>query len=81
MAFLPYSEEQILDRIRFENPWWVTGTVEEYYTSMPRRLYFDLFMPLVTETGVRRAVVLMGPRRVGKTVMMYHAVQNLLEMK
>ena len=79
MALLPYSEEQVLDRLRFENPWWVTGAVEDYYTSMQRRLYFDLFMPLVTETGVRRAVVLMGPRRVGKTVMMYHAVQNLLE--
>jgi predicted AAA+ superfamily ATPase len=79
MALLPYSEEQILDRLRFENPWWVTGAAEDYYTSMQRRLYFDLFMPLVTETGVRRAVVLMGPRRVGKTVMMYHAVQNLLE--
>jgi len=81
MALLPYSEEQILDRLRFENPWWVTGAVEDYYTSMQRRLYFDLFMPLVTETDVRRAVVLMGPRRVGKTVMMYHAIQNLLENK
>lgn len=36
-------------------------------------------MPLVTETGVRRSVVLIRPQRVGKTVMMYHAVQNLLE--
>ena len=79
MALLPYSEEQVLDRLRFENPWWVTGTVEEYYTSMQRRLYFDLFMPLVTGTDIRRAVVLMGPRRVGKTVMLYHAVQHLLE--
>jgi predicted AAA+ superfamily ATPase len=79
MALLPYSEEQVLDRLRFENPWWATGAVEEYYTSMQRRLYFDLFMPLVTETDVRRAVVLMGPRRVGKTVMMYHAVHHLLE--
>lgn len=81
MVLLPYSEEQILDRLRFENPWWVTGNVEEFYTSMQRRLYFDLFMPLITETDVRRAVVLMGPRRVGKTVMMYHAVQELLENK
>ncbi|MBU6157723.1 MAG: ATP-binding protein [Bacteroidetes bacterium] len=79
MSLLPYSEEQVLDRLRFENPWWATGAVEDYYTSMQRRLYFDLFMPLVQETSVRRAVVLMGPRRVGKTVMLYHAVQHLLE--
>jgi uncharacterized protein len=79
MALLPYSEEQVLDRLRFENPWWTTGAVEDYYTSMQRRLYFDLFMPLVLETSVKRAVVLMGPRRVGKTVMIFHAVQGLLE--
>ncbi|MBU6325417.1 MAG: AAA family ATPase, partial [Bacteroidetes bacterium] len=81
MTLLPYSEEQILARLRFENPWWISGCVEEYYTSMQRRLYFDLFMPLVTDTDVRRAVVLMGPRRVGKTVMLYHAVQHLLEQE
>lgn len=79
MALLPYSEEQVIDRLRFENPWWVTGSIEEYYNSMLRRLYFKLFMPLVAETSIRRAVVLMGPRRVGKTVMLYHAVQSLLE--
>jgi predicted AAA+ superfamily ATPase len=79
MVLLPYSEEQISDRLRFENPWWVSGEVEEYYTSMQRRLYYDLFMPLVTETDVRRAIVLMGPRRVGKTVMLYHTIQGLLE--
>ncbi len=79
MALLPYSEEQILDRLRFENPWWVSGKVEEFYTLMERRLYFDLFMPLVIETNIRRAVVLMGPRRVGKTVMIYHTIQGLLD--
>lgn len=79
MNLLPYSEDQILDRLRFENPWWVNGQIEEYYASMQKRLYFELFAPLVTETEVKRAVVLMGPRRVGKTVMMYHSVQHLLQ--
>lgn len=79
MALLPYSEEQILERLRFENPWWVSGVVEEYYTSMQRRLYFDLFIPLVLETEIRRAIVLMGSRRVGKTVMLYHTIQCLLD--
>lgn len=81
MTLLPFSEEQVLDRLRFENPWWVSGSVEEYYNAMQRRQYFELFMPLVRESEVNRAVVLMGPRRVGKTVMIYHAIQNLLESK
>ena len=75
-----FSDEQIIERMWFENPWWVNGRIEDYYSEMNRRLYFDLFNPLVTDTSIRRAVVLMGPRRVGKTVMMYHSVQSLLNM-
>tara|TARA_R110000868_G_scaffold410920_1_gene700922 strand:- start:65906 stop:66070 length:165 start_codon:yes stop_codon:yes gene_type:complete len=30
---------------------------------MPRRLYFELFKPLVKERDMRRAVVLMGPTK------------------
>lgn len=73
------AKKQVLDRIRFENPWWVDGGIEEDYHQMPRRLYFDLFKPLVYERDVRRAIVLMGPRRVGKTVMLYHLVQDMIE--
>jgi uncharacterized protein len=40
---------------------------------------FDLFFPFVKEKSIRRALVLMGPRRVGKTVMLFHSIQQLLE--
>lgn len=73
------SKKQVLDRIRFENPWWIDGKIEDDYQQMPRRLYFELFKPLVYERDIRRAVVLMGPRRVGKTVMLYHMVQDMIE--
>ncbi len=73
------SKNQVLDRIKFENPWWVEGTIEEEFNRMPRRLYFDLFKPLAYEREVRRAVVLMGPRRVGKTVMLFHLVNDLIK--
>lgn len=79
MALIPLSEEQVLDRLRQENPWWATGRVDEDYTKMQRRLYFDLFYPLVQDISIRRAVILMGPRRVGKTVMIYHTINALLE--
>ncbi len=75
----PISENLIIDRLKFENPWWTSSSVEEDYAEKKPRLYFDLFQPLVEETDVRRAVVLMGPRRVGKTVMMQHAIGRLLE--
>ena len=44
------SKEQILNRIRFENPWWIEGEIEAEYNEMPRRLYFNLFKPLVKES-------------------------------
>jgi predicted AAA+ superfamily ATPase len=73
--------ERIIERLHYENPWWVTKEVPTSYQEMSRRLYFQLFYPFVRQTEVRRAVVLMGPRRVGKTVMMYHAIQQLLDDK
>jgi uncharacterized protein len=74
-----FSKEQILDRIKFENPWWQTSKIDPYYSQMKRREYFKIFCPLVNEKTIKRAVVLMGPRRVGKTVLLYHTIQNLME--
>lgn len=71
--------EKIIERIRYENPWWLSKIIPDTYSSMSKRLYFDLFYPFVREREVRRAVVLMGPRRVGKTVMMFHAIHALLD--
>jgi predicted AAA+ superfamily ATPase len=79
MPLLSIAEDQILDRLRFENPWWGSGKVEDFYQDLPRRLYFDLFKPLLAESSVRRAIVLMGPRRVGKTVLMIQSIKALLD--
>ena len=68
-----------IERLQYENPWWASGNVQQTYQDMSKRLYFDLFYPFVKETDIKRAVVLMGPRRVGKTVMMYHTIQELIK--
>jgi hypothetical protein len=70
--------EKIVERLRYENPWWLTKQIPDTYSSMAKRLYFDLFFPFVKEKNVRRALVLMGPRRVGKTVMLFHSIDELL---
>lgn len=70
--------EKIIERLRYENPWWVNKQIPEVYSTMAKRLYFSLFYPFVIEKNVRRALVLMGPRRVGKTVMLFHSIQQLL---
>jgi predicted AAA+ superfamily ATPase len=73
--------EKIIERLRYENPWWITKEIPSLYKEMSKRLYFELFYPFVTETKIRRAVVLMGPRRVGKTVMMFHTIDQLIQEK
>jgi len=71
--------EQVLQRIRTENPWWTAPhRIDEFYADMSRREYFHLFARLVEETSVRRAILLMGPRRVGKTVLVHHMIQKLI---
>ncbi len=45
---------------------------------MTPRLYLNVFFPLVRTDDIRRAVILMGSRRVGKTVLMYHTIQRLI---
>lgn len=72
-------QDKIIERLRYENPWWVTKVVPEIYKSMSRRLYFSLFYPNVVERDINRAVVLLGPRRVGKTVMMFHTIDQLIQ--
>ncbi len=79
MSLFEITEQEVIERIKFENPWWITKKIDRFYDSMKRRLYFSVFYPLVSRSKVKRAVVLMGPRRVGKTVMIFHTIQMLIE--
>ena len=78
---IKFSERQVLNRINFENPWWDTGKIDSYYYNMKKREYFNLLFPLVKERGIKRALILMGPRRVGKTVLLYQSIQELINEK
>ena len=75
---IKFSEQQVLDRIQFENPWWDNREIDAYYHDMKKREYFNLLFPLVKERGIKRALILMGPRRVGKTVLLYQSIQELI---
>jgi hypothetical protein len=72
-------EIDIKKRLSFDNPWWETGQIPERFRSWPRRAYFEGLWRLFKESSVRRAVVVMGPRRVGKTVMLTQTIQRLID--
>ena len=76
---LQIPPHEVQRRLALDNPWWRAGHgVDSEEAAWPRRAYFDQFSRLVRKTAVRRAVVLIGPRRVGKTVMLKHLVAALL---
>ena len=79
MEYTELLEKQIIGRLRVDNPWWVSNAIPDYYKQMTPRLYLDIFYPLVKNNDIQRALILMGPRRVGKTVMLFHTVQRLIE--
>lgn len=77
---LEIAKNDIISRLRFDNPWWDAGKTGKIpYEEAPRRKYFAPFSQNILDTSVRRAIVLMGPRRVGKTVMVYHSARMLLD--
>lgn len=78
MEYTPWLEKQIKGRMKVENPWWNDGQVPKDYHDMSPRKYINIFYPLVKSLEPRRALILMGPRRVGKTVIMHHSMQQLI---
>ena len=78
MYYNELIEKQVVGRLRVDNPWWTENEIASYYAEMHPRLYLDIFYPLVTGLDIQRAIILMGPRRVGKTVMLYHTIQRLI---
>ena len=76
---LGISKEDLVRNLIEDNPWWLdpTRNLAAGYTKY--RAYFCAFQDLVSLWGVRRSVVLMGPRRVGKTVMLFQLIQSLIE--
>ncbi|MCB9235408.1 MAG: ATP-binding protein [Bacteroidia bacterium] len=75
---MAFDQATLQRRIKSDHSWWTNGRIP-FYADYRKRRYFNSFFNLVREMMPHRAVVLMGPRRIGKTVMMYQAIQDLLQ--
>jgi predicted AAA+ superfamily ATPase len=73
------SLEQVARKIKEENPWWETGKSNSKWQKLRPRPYLNGLYSLVAKSQVQRAVILMGPRRVGKTVLIDHLIARLLQ--
>ena len=65
----PFAESDVQARVERDNPWWNDPAAIPAESAYPRRVYFAPFKSLALNFNIRRATVLLGPRRVGKTVM------------
>lgn len=75
---LEVTDIDIKKRMRFDNPWWDDETIVPSEFKQ-RRMYFDPLYQIVTDHSLRRAAVVMGPRRVGKTVMLRQMIGQLVD--
>ncbi len=88
---LQVPDFQIKNRLRLDNSWWELGaagvnnapssaqiTAKIPENASPRRAYFDALLELVFGMQANRAVVLMGPRRVGKTYLLKQVIAQLI---
>ena len=72
-------EEQVIERLRQENPWWQTShSGGAHVRGFAPRAYLPSLLSLLRAEALRRAVIVRGPRRVGKTVLVHHAIDALL---
>lgn len=64
--------------IRAANPWWDTRQVPGGWTRSFRRPAFAALLTAIQASERGRGVVVLGPRRVGKTVLLHQITEQLL---
>jgi predicted AAA+ superfamily ATPase len=75
-----FGVEAVKSRLLFDNPWWALDEqTPQKFKQPPKRLFFKKFSTTVLRGQQGRAVILNGPRRVGKTVMVRQMVAHLIE--
>jgi predicted AAA+ superfamily ATPase len=72
------SDQDIRARIQRDNPWWTAPHETILEDTYPKRVYFEPFKKLALDLGVRRATILLGPRRVGKTVIVKQLIAQAI---
>jgi len=75
------SNQQVIDHLKRLNPWWADAEMDPWVTTLRPRAYLGPVRQLLLEPRLRRAIVLLGPRRVGKTILIRHLIMSLLKDK
>lgn len=73
------SDQEVIDHLKRLNRWWSDPAAVDPESDVLRpRAYLEPVRQLVLDASLRRAVVLLGPRRVGKTILIRHLIRDLI---
>ncbi|MYB34176.1 MAG: ATP-binding protein, partial [Gammaproteobacteria bacterium] len=72
------SNQQVREHLKRLNPWWESDRMGDAIQNLRPRAYLVPVRNLLLESSLHRAIVLLGPRRVGKTILIRHLIGNLL---
>lgn len=73
------SDQEVIEHLKRLNRWWRgPGGIDPAIGALQPRAYLGAVRGLLTDTRLQRAVVLLGPRRVGKTILIHHLIGTLL---
>lgn len=74
------TDNDLFHRLAFDNPWWeFKETTRVAFKNPPKRVFFPAFFSRVMGAGLGNVLVLAGPLRAGKTVMLRQMVAQLVE--
>lgn len=74
------TDNDLFHRLAFDNPWWeFKDSTRVAFKNPPKRVFFPAFYDRLMATAPGNVMVLAGPLRAGKTVMMRQMVAQLVE--
>ena len=73
------NSENVLDLLFSYDPWWQTGILQQEFNKPMKRFAYYEAMRALGHQDIRRAVILCGARRTGKTTIMYQVIAELLK--
>ena len=71
--------KQIKSIIAEQNPWWKGHSVPNYLAPLTERPLAKYLWKYILSADLKRHLIILGPRRVGKTTVMYQTVRHLLK--
>ncbi|MGH6661062.1 MAG: AAA family ATPase, partial [Rhodospirillales bacterium] len=74
------SDDDLFGRLAFDNPWWAfTEATEIRFRHPPKRAFFPAFAERVRQAQGGAALVVAGPLRAGKTVLLRQMTAELIQ--